>query len=103
MLQFNPASRPTMADVLGHEWFRGETVTQAKFVEHCTSFMEKAKADRVAEQEATGIDYSIPASTGRQNRRGGATETEGYNFDTEFYMNHSFKPATQQKVGEQTT
>jgi len=65
--------------------------------------MEKAKADRIAEQEATGIDYSIPASAGRQNRRGGATETEGYVFDTDFYMNHSFKPVVAQRLGEKTT
>ena len=50
MLQFNPASRPTMADVLGHEWMRGDVVTRDQFVDHCTEFMEKAKADRAAEQ-----------------------------------------------------
>ena len=28
MLQYSPAARPTMADVLGSKWMRGETVTQ---------------------------------------------------------------------------
>jgi len=103
MLQFNPASRPTMSDVLGHQWMRGETVTAEQFQAHCSTFMEKAKADRIAEQESTGIDYSIPASAGRQNRRGGADASEGYTFDTDFYMNHSFKPAVAQRVGEKST
>lgn len=35
MLSHHPAARPTMADVLGHKWFRGETVTQEQFVQHC--------------------------------------------------------------------
>lgn len=92
-----------MADVLGHPWMRGETVTPEAFRTHCTTFMEKAKADRIAEQESTGIDYSIPASAGRQNRRGGADASENFVFDTNFYMNHSFKPALPQRVGEKST
>ena len=64
--------------------------------------MNKAKLDRIAEQEATGIDYSIPPSQGRA-RRGGADASEGYTFDTDFYMNHSFKPPVQQRLGEKST
>ena len=51
MLQLNPASRPSMADVLGHPWMRGETVTPEQFQAHCADFMQKAKAERIAEQE----------------------------------------------------
>ena len=51
--------------------------------------MEKAKADRDAEQDTTGIDYSIPASAGKANRRGG--DEDVMVFDTDFYMSHSFK------------
>lgn len=63
--------------------------------------MEKAKADRIAEQEATGKDYSIPASSGKANRRGG--DTDAMVFDTDFYTSHSFKPAVQQRIGEKST
>ena len=51
MLQLNPASRPSMADVLGHPWMRGECVTPEQFQAHCADFMQKAKAERIAEQE----------------------------------------------------
>jgi len=49
-----------MADVLGSEWMRGETIDRNQFVDICNDFMEKAKADRLADQEDFGIDYSIP-------------------------------------------
>lgn len=64
--------------------------------------MEQAKADRISEQENTGLDYSIPASVGKSNRRGGDTG-ETFVFDADFYMNHSFKPAINQRIGEKST
>jgi len=91
MLQHNAASRPTMADVLGHKWMRGEVITKEQFADHCSAFMEKAKADRIAEQTATGVDYSIPSSAGKANRRGG--EEDVMTFDTDYYMAHAFKAA----------
>lgn len=100
MLQYHPSSRPTMADVLGHKWMRGNTVTDAEFAHHCAEFMDKAKADRIAEQENTGVDYSIPASQG--NRRGGDT-AETFSFDTDFYTKHTFRSAVQQRLGEKST
>lgn len=101
MLQHNPASRPTMSDVLGHPWFRGDVVSDEQFAQHCQAFMEAAKADRANEQDTTGIDYAIPASTG--NRRGGPDATGGYVFDADFYMDHSFKPVVQQGLANKNT
>ena len=42
MLQFNPASRPSMADVLGHPWMRGEVPSDEEFKARFRSFMVKA-------------------------------------------------------------
>ena len=100
MLQYNPASRPTMADVIGHKWMRGETVTEAAFAQHCAEVMEKVKADRLAEQDSARMECATP--TGVANRRGG-NYYESFLFDTDFYMNHSFKPAVKQKVDVKTT
>ena len=90
-----------MADVLGHKWMRGEVITKQQFADHCSAFMEKAKADRIAEQSQTGVDYSIPASTSKANRRGGGEDA--VTFDTEYYMSHAFKAAPEQRLGEKST
>jgi len=31
MLAYDPTSRPTMVDILGHEWMRGETDSKEMF------------------------------------------------------------------------
>ena len=43
MLSFQPSSRPSTADILGHKWMKGETVTKQEFIDHCTGFMTKAE------------------------------------------------------------
>lgn len=35
MLAFNPTSRPTMADILGHNWMRDKVCTKDEFEVKC--------------------------------------------------------------------
>lgn len=45
MLAVDPSSRPTMADILGHEWMRGKAVTKQQFVSKCAKFMVTARSE----------------------------------------------------------
>ena len=42
MLALDPNSRPTMVDVLGHPWFRGNTVSEQVFEEKAKGYIEAA-------------------------------------------------------------
>ena len=46
LLAPDPGSRPTMADILGHEWMREEVVTTAELTECLGKVMEAAEAHR---------------------------------------------------------
>lgn len=48
-----------MADILGHEWMRGEALTQQQFSAMCTDFMAEAKKDCELANEELGIDHAV--------------------------------------------
>jgi len=59
MLAYNPTSRPTMADILGHRWVRGAVCTKEQFASKCKKFMDLAVAEKKAANEAFGIDHAV--------------------------------------------
>ena len=46
LLQHQPAGRATMADIVAHEWMRGEVATDQEFATHVQAFMDAAQAAR---------------------------------------------------------
>jgi len=78
-----PSSRPTMADMLGAEWMRGETLTKEKFEAECAKHMDAAVAEKATVNEEFGIDHAVE----RKPRRGDA-KFEGMNFVTREFRPH---------------
>ena len=86
-------SRPTMADVLGHRWMRGEAASRDEFTERFGTIMQAAEADRKGEQDALDIDFQIAsAGTRRQQGNRGAAGA-GVLLDAAFEAGHAFAPA----------
>ena len=52
LIAFEPSSRPTMADILGDPWMRGEVLTHEQFANMCKPIFKKA----VKSQQETLID-----------------------------------------------
>lgn len=67
ILQENPATRPTMADLITHPWMTGEQATKEQFANSCKLLIQQAQQAR--DREAEGVDFNI--STAGRRRRGG--------------------------------
>jgi serine/threonine protein kinase len=59
MLAYDPTSRATMVDFLGHKWMRGEVDTKEDFERNCKKYLDAAKAYKEGENEAYGIDHAV--------------------------------------------
>jgi len=51
MLAYDPSSRMTMSDVLGHPWFRGTVDTKEQFKTKCESFFLRAVEEKNLEND----------------------------------------------------
>jgi len=51
MLAYDPSSRMTMSDVLGHPWFRGTIDTKEQFKTKCESFFLRAVEEKNLEND----------------------------------------------------
>ena len=95
MLQHEPAGRATMADIIAHQWMRGEVCTEEEFVAHVQDFMEKAMKAREIEQAEFDVDFQIAKAGMRKLRRG----KEEIKFDDSFATSHEFKPIIARPTG----
>lgn len=59
MLAYDPTSRPTMVDILGHEWMRGETDSKEMFKQKCEAFMDAAITEKKQKNEELGTDFIV--------------------------------------------
>ena len=59
MLAYDPTSRPTLVDVLAHDWMRENTDTKEEFSRKCASYFCAAKAEQKERNEGLGIDYHV--------------------------------------------
>jgi len=59
MLAYNPTTRPTMADILGHRWMRGNVCTKEEFAAKCKSFMSAAVDEKKATNDKIGVDHAV--------------------------------------------
>jgi len=59
MLAKEPSSRPTMADILGHKWMRGEMMTQQAFEAICKKYMDAVIREKQEMNAEWGIDHAI--------------------------------------------
>lgn len=67
LLAPEPGSRPTMADVLGHAWMRGETASQAEFSARFSNIMDEAQGAREEDQAGYDVDYQIASAGTRRS------------------------------------
>ena len=58
-LAYNPTTRPTMVDILGHRWMRGKVCTKEQFAAKCKPFMQAAIDEKKAANEGFGIDHAV--------------------------------------------
>lgn len=65
LLAPEPGARPTMADVLGHPWMRGEVASRDDFVARFKPTMDGAVGARDNSGEALDVDFQI-ATAGRR-------------------------------------
>lgn len=97
LLAPEPGARPTMADVLGHAWMRGEVATKADFVARFGPIMQGAISARDGGQEALDVDFQIATAGRRQAMRGvGATV-----IDANWAKGREFRPVVPSRLGQQ--
>lgn len=60
-----PSSRPTMADVLGHPWMRGEVMSEADYEANCKKYMDAVLKEKDEVSDQLGIDYAVEKKTRR--------------------------------------
>jgi len=82
MLALNPTTRPTMADILGHDWMRGEVSTREQFEEKCKPFLDEAIRDKLETAENYGNDHKVSQG----NRRDVPSD-----FDPEVFLTFEFR------------
>lgn len=82
MLAFNPISRATMADILGHPWMRGKTITQQQFEETCKKFLDATIEEQKKANEELGVDHNSKHLTRRSPR----------DFNGIDFVNREFRP-----------
>jgi len=59
MLAFDPSSRPTIVDIFGHSWFRGEADSVAQFKQKCETYFKKAQEELNSTNAIQGVDYAV--------------------------------------------
>jgi serine/threonine protein kinase len=59
MLAFDPSSRPTIVDIFGHSWFRGEADSVAQFKQKCETIFKKAQEELNSTNAIQGVDYAV--------------------------------------------
>lgn len=57
MLAFDPSSRPTIVDIFGHTWFRGEADSVDQFKQKCEAYFKKAQEELNSTNAIQGVDY----------------------------------------------
>lgn len=68
-----------MADILGHPWMRGETLTDEQFQGKCKAFMELAIEEKKKANTELGIDHCV------EKIRRGEEDFEGMDFVTRLF------------------
>jgi len=59
MMAYQPSSRPTMVDIIGHPWMRGAVDTQEEFHLKCKGFFDLAVEEKQKANDAIGIDHIV--------------------------------------------
>ena len=67
MLQFNPTSRPTMVDVLGHPWMRGKKASQKSFEKKAKAFINAAAEEQKIQISKLGVDNYVKPTRRNDN------------------------------------
>lgn len=102
LLAPDAAARPTMADVLGHPWMRGEAATHQDFTAKFNHIMQRAVDTRDGGQEALDVDFQIAGAGRRQNMRGGGGKGD-VDINKEWAMGREFRPVVPPRLGQQCT
>ena len=86
-----PSSRPTMADILGHEWMRQDVLTKEQFETQCKGYMDAAMEEKMKINDEFGVDYEVEGAQAVATRRAvGDEEFKNANFVT-----RAFRPPHQ--------
>ena len=94
MLKHNPMARPTIADILGHPWMRGDVPTKEEFTDHFKLLMNNAAQEEHSQLHINlGLDFRI--SRERKRHRDGDKIENIFNYD--YLETHAtFKPVFEQ-------